>query len=279
MQKHIPVILPVFALSIAIALFATLTPPATAASLTPIKNARLVPHKYNDGDSFMVDTGRQVLHLRLYFVDTPEAATYFRVKERILQQKCHFGLRTAGEVLEYGKRATEFTRAALSNPFTVYTAGKRVMDSKRYYAFIKTASGEYLTELLVKNGFARIYGYTRMTPDGTPRKIWQQHLRKLRADAIKNQRGIWQHSNPTSRFKKCKQSAADIDNLQIVCKPVNLNTATSQQLQAIKGIGKTIAARIIIHRPYRELQDLLRVPGIGEKKLETFAPCIMIADR
>lgn len=53
---------------------------------------------------------------------------------------------------------------------------------------------------------------------------------------------------------------------------VNLNQATVQQLQQVKGIGPKTAERIIEEReragPYSSLQDLSdRIKGIGPKRL------------
>lgn len=48
----------------------------------------------------------------------------------------------------------------------------------------------------------------------------------------------------------------------------NLNTATEKELQAIKGIGPVLSARIIAGRPYRTVNDLIKVEGIGPKTLE-----------
>lgn len=53
---------------------------------------------------------------------------------------------------------------------------------------------------------------------------------------------------------------------------IDLNQATSQQLQQIKGIGPKTAERIIEERdragPYSSLQDLSdRIKGIGPKRL------------
>ena len=50
--------------------------------------------------------------------------------------------------------------------------------------------------------------------------------------------------------------------------PYNINTATSEQLQKIPGIGAVLAARIIAGRPYSSVQELRNVHGIGRKKLE-----------
>jgi competence protein ComEA len=50
--------------------------------------------------------------------------------------------------------------------------------------------------------------------------------------------------------------------------PVNVNTATETQLEALPGIGPTLAAAIIAERerdgPFRAADDLTRVHGIGE---------------
>ena len=54
--------------------------------------------------------------------------------------------------------------------------------------------------------------------------------------------------------------------------PVDINTADTEQLQTLQGIGPALAQRIIDDRrengPYRTVEDLLRVSGIGEKTLE-----------
>ena len=49
---------------------------------------------------------------------------------------------------------------------------------------------------------------------------------------------------------------------------VDLNTATTRELQSISGIGPVLAARIIAGRPYKSVDDLLRVSGMGSRLLE-----------
>jgi competence protein ComEA len=50
---------------------------------------------------------------------------------------------------------------------------------------------------------------------------------------------------------------------------INLNTATAQQLDSLPGIGAKVAARIIEYRqkngPFKKIEDLMNVRGIGEK--------------
>jgi comEA protein len=51
--------------------------------------------------------------------------------------------------------------------------------------------------------------------------------------------------------------------------PLNLNTATEAQLEALPGIGASTAARIVEYRKkngaFKKVEDLMNVKGIGEK--------------
>lgn len=53
--------------------------------------------------------------------------------------------------------------------------------------------------------------------------------------------------------------------------PVNLNTATAEQLDALDGIGPTLAQAILDFRDenggFGSVEDLAQVPGIGEKRM------------
>ena len=53
---------------------------------------------------------------------------------------------------------------------------------------------------------------------------------------------------------------------------VDINTATVAQLQTLPGIGEVIAQRIIDYReangPFQSVGELIKVKGIGEKRLE-----------
>jgi len=60
--------------------------------------------------------------------------------------------------------------------------------------------------------------------------------------------------------------------------PININSATAQQLEALPGIGPSLAAKIVDDRSrngrFRTLADLDRVPGIGPKLLERMRPLV-----
>ncbi|MBE9547689.1 MAG: helix-hairpin-helix domain-containing protein [Proteobacteria bacterium] len=53
---------------------------------------------------------------------------------------------------------------------------------------------------------------------------------------------------------------------------IDLNGATREELMSINGIGPVLSARIIAGRPYRTIDDLLKVKGIGPKRLKKFRP-------
>lgn len=61
---------------------------------------------------------------------------------------------------------------------------------------------------------------------------------------------------------------------------VDVNTATAEQLQGIKGIGPVMAQRIVEHRNrtgrFSSVDQLLDIPGIGPKKLDKLRPFLVV---
>ena len=64
--------------------------------------------------------------------------------------------------------------------------------------------------------------------------------------------------------------------------PVNLNAADQEALTALPGIGEELAARIVKSReedgPFEALEDLTRVPGIGQGKLAALEGLVTVED-
>jgi competence ComEA-like helix-hairpin-helix protein len=60
--------------------------------------------------------------------------------------------------------------------------------------------------------------------------------------------------------------------------PVNINTATVEELASVKGLGKKKAGLIVASRPYKTLEDLLKVKGFGKKTFEKLKPSLKVTD-
>jgi competence protein ComEA len=62
---------------------------------------------------------------------------------------------------------------------------------------------------------------------------------------------------------------------------VNVNTATTAQFEALPGIGPSMAQRIVAYRekngPFKKLEDLMNIQGIGEKSFLKLRPYLTIA--
>lgn len=64
---------------------------------------------------------------------------------------------------------------------------------------------------------------------------------------------------------------------------VNLNTATIDELVTLPGIGRSYAQRIVEFRekngPFKKVEDLLNVRGIGEKTFERIRDRITVGGK
>jgi competence protein ComEA len=62
--------------------------------------------------------------------------------------------------------------------------------------------------------------------------------------------------------------------------PVDLNTATAEQLEALPGVGPATSKAILTYRAshgrFRSVTELLEVPGIGPAKLEALRPLVKV---
>ncbi|GMT47546.1 MAG: hypothetical protein IEMM0007_1112 [bacterium] len=253
-----------------------------AAELQKFSDARLINNPANDGDSFLVKADGKTLHVRLYFVDCPETSTSSKSDAlRVREQTRYFGLSHPSRVIHFGNKAKTFVKGILARPFTVYTAFANAMGRSRkgrIYAFITTSAGNDLASLLVKKGLARTRGTGRKTPDDIPRKEMIKRLRDLEISAMLKRIGIWSESDPDRIAELRAKQRNEDEELQEIQNQVekanspkglvDLNTATEEELQSIKGIGPVFAARIIAGRPYKTIDELLKVKGIGHKKLE-----------
>jgi competence protein ComEA len=83
----------------------------------------------------------------------------------------------------------------------------------------------------------------------------------------------------------CQAAAGQVPgNSGTATKPlavVNINTATAKDLEGLPGIGQKTAARIVEFRqkngPFKKIEDLMNIEGIGEKSFLRLKPLLTVA--
>jgi competence ComEA-like helix-hairpin-helix protein len=68
--------------------------------------------------------------------------------------------------------------------------------------------------------------------------------------------------------KPAAKKAAPKAAAKVEAGKVSINTASEAELAAIKGLSKTVAAAIVAARPFKQVDDLLTVKGVGAKLLD-----------
>ena len=71
-------------------------------------------------------------------------------------------------------------------------------------------------------------------------------------------------------------SYLDVKNI-----PININTATKEELVTLKHIGDKIADRIMAYReahPFQKSEDIMKVKGIGQKVYDVNKDLIVVKD-
>lgn len=261
-----------------------------AIDLQKFSNAKLINNASNDGDSFLVKANGKSFRLRLYFVDCPETSISSKSDaQRVREQTRYFGLPDVKRTVHFGYEAKTFVMNVLDKPFVIYTVFANALGRSakgRVYGFITTAGGDDLASLLVKNGLARSHGMGRKTSTGMPRQEMFERLYDLETSAMLKHIGIWSESDPDRiaelRAKQRSEESAlkEIQNQVTEAKSsqgsLDLNTATKRELQSIKGIGPILSERIIAGRPYKTVDDLLKVKGIGPKRLKRIRAYVMV---
>jgi competence protein ComEA len=61
--------------------------------------------------------------------------------------------------------------------------------------------------------------------------------------------------------------------------PLDLNTATAEQLDTLPGVGEVTAGRIVAYRtahPFTSVDELLEVPGIGQRRFDQLKDLVTV---
>ncbi|MBW4643082.1 MAG: DUF655 domain-containing protein [Goleter apudmare HA4340-LM2] len=145
----------------------------------------------------------------------------------------------------------------LHHKFAVIDGKTVITGSHNWSEAANTGNDE--TVIIIKNPkvaahyvreFARLYTTVQL---GVPSTIQQ----KIAAEA-----------------KQCPQINSPTSNDSKIIEPININTATPEELAALPGVGKKLAQQIIITRQqqkFTSLQDLERVPGVSARMAEKWS--------
>ena len=265
--------------------FLTIASLAAEQPLQSISGCTLVQAPWADGDSFPVHLpdGRTVT-VRLYGADCIEWHVNDETDARRLRaQRRYFGIggddanASMAKAKSFGDLAAKRTRELLGKPFTLHTAfsdARGGSASERFYGFITTAEGRDHAAVLVEEGLARAVGLVRRLPDGSDGEEYRNKLRDIELTAAVARKGIWASTDWKRLTSDRAVERAENAELASFLKPaipaggINLNTATQEEIEALPGIGKSLAERIIAARADRVFvgaDDLLRIKGVTLK--------------
>ena len=272
-----------------------LAAPLFAKDLQSFPGSRLIPTDWADGDSFLVRFADGSEHtIRLYGADTFEwHVTDDADARRLREQRRYFGISSYGGTAaasiqlarSLGETAGKEVRALLARPFTVDTAFVDARGDghfKRIYGFVTLNGGEDLAKVLVSRGLARAFGVYHTTPGGLSPEAYRDELRDAELVAAKAGLGAWAYTDWSALTNERDEQRADQQDTAVSTKkapptePVDLNNAARDTLMQLPGVGEATANALISARPYQSVDDILRVPGIGKKRLETLRPWVRV---
>jgi DNA uptake protein ComE-like DNA-binding protein len=271
-----------------------------------LEPGRYLIKRANDGDSFHISVSGKEYIFRLYFVDAPETTSEFR--DRVEEQASYFGI-TVEETLRLGDLAKAFTREKLSRPCKVRTCWENAPGRsrmQRFYAFVQISDGD-LGEQLIENGLARVHGastksvgiasaspelqkLTRLEQKAKQEKVggWGANEDRMtaRAEEPESAKGVdpfktslhssnveFANTSPSPISAAIKTPSTVRSNSAVAEMKLDVNTASSAELENVLGIGPVLAQRIIAGRPFKSADDLRNVKGIGRgAKYEKIRP-------
>ena len=87
---------------------------------------------------------------------------------------------------------------------------------------------------------------------------------------------------PKGEYSVVAQRSAPAETIAPEKRPVDVNTATAEELEELMGIGPVLAQAIVEYRsehgPFESIDELLEVSGIGEAKLDNIRDDVTVGE-
>ncbi len=178
----------------------------------------------------------------------------------------------SGAAVDYLRNLIEGRKVRLSGP------GNKLPES-RYGSFRAYVEIDFdgkvisLNKKMLQNGYGSFSDYFSQHPDSVA------SFKEYQASAEAGQKGYWKSPKKIGT-KVSRQKEVSKGNTVEVVYPININTADQATLELLPGIGETYAKRIIEYREenggFKSVEELIRINGIGEKRLEQLRPVVTI---
>ena len=162
------------------------------------------------------------------------------------------------------------------------------------YAFSDGATYEDLVALaggFTETADAESVNLSALCTDGSELTVPEKELQLI---SVGDETASTERSMPTtgdtkstsgsskSTSKKSAKPRATAKPKPTLSGPIDLNTATKEEFELLYGIGEVLAERIVEDRetngPFTSVDDLMRVKGIGQKKLDAIRDMIYVTE-
>jgi len=145
----------------------------------------------------------------------------------------------------------------------------------RYHAYVTAKADDgtiiSLNRAMLERGMAEYSRYYRQHPDSVAAYM-------MYADRAKQQGlNLWAHPDQMGTRVPRAQEVEEEPEPEF---PININTATAKELTVLPGIGPARAEAIVAHReqhgPYRRIEDLEKIRGIGPRTVDNLRPLVVV---
>ena len=145
----------------------------------------------------------------------------------------------------------------------------------------KLAACSWGTSLLVKSGILGV-GVAVVLWYGWPQSPIRPHDR-FSALPVSEPSVVFSASSANRSQTSGAKDEKNISQVGAARLLVDLNLSSRMELETLPGIGVTLADRIVTYRAshggFDQVEDLVKVSGIGKKRLRKLAPFVKITER